>query len=76
MATAFHRYNPPERGLVHFVLSNMSPTRAEEESGNEASGTKTAEVVKEATVNEDSTKVQQSDVTGFASKGQGKNMCA
>ena len=45
MATAFHHYKPPERGLVHFVLSNMFPIRAEEESRDEASGTKTAEVV-------------------------------
>ena len=76
MAMAFHHYKPPKRGLVYFVLSNLFPTRAEEESGNEASGTKTAEVVKEATVNEDSTKVQQSDVTGFACEGQGKNTYA
>ena len=75
MAMAFHHYKPSKRGLVYFVLSNLFPTRAEEESRDEASGTKTAEVAKEATVNSDSTKVQQPDVKIFAGKGQGKNTC-
>ena len=76
MAKAFHHYKPPEWGLVRFVLSNLFPTRAEKESGDEVSGSKNAEVVKEATVNGDSTKVQQPDVKVFAGKGQGKNICA
>ena len=78
MATAFHHYNPLGRGIVHFVLSNLfcSQPKTEEELRDVASGTKIAEVAKEAMVNSDSTRVQQPDVTGFVCEGQGKNTYA
>ena len=74
MATAFNHYQPPERGLVHFVLTNLFPTKTGEESLDEASRSKTEESGKEAMVNEDSIRVEQPVVKEFACKGQGKSM--
>ena len=53
MATAFNHYQPPERGLVHFVLTNLFPTKTGEESLDEPSRSKTEELGKEAMVDED-----------------------
>ena len=74
MATAFNHYQAPERGLVHFALTNLFPTKTGEESLDEASRSKTEESGKEAMVNEDSIRAEQPIVKEFACKGQGKSM--
>ena len=74
MATAFNHYQAPERGLVHFVLINLFPTKTGEESLDKPSKSKTEESGKEAMVNEDSIRVEQPVVKEFACRGQGKSM--
>ena len=74
MATAFNHYQPPERGLVHFVLTNLMPTKTGEESLDKPSRSNAEGLGKEAMVNEDSIRVEQPVVKEFACRGQGKSM--
>ena len=74
MATAFNHYQAPERGFVHFVLTNLFPTKTGEESLDKPSRSNTEESGKEAMVNEDSTRLQQPVVKEFACNGQEKSM--
>ena len=74
MATAFNHYQAPERGLVHFVLTNLFPTKTGEESLDKPSRSNAEGLGKEAMVNEDSIRVEQPVVKEFACRGQGKSM--